>query len=130
MDQHASERSVSRQEAVVADDILDLRLETSSDIPVLFVRGEVDLTCADAIHQAVSDMAIQSSLRYGIVDLSGVTFIDVVGFDVLTDAAEKAAEVGCVAMFRNPSGPVRRLQSLLPHQHRRDSDADLHHWSN
>ena len=64
------------------------------DPPRLQVDGEVDLSTADQLRTAL-DQALSTDAR-AVVDMAGVTFIDVVGVQAVLDVAAR----------RNGSGPV------------------------
>ena len=77
----------------------------------LAVRGEIDIANADLLEEQLLAAEGLSGDEL-IVDLSGVTFIDVAGARVLVLAAARAAEASRQIRVE-PSPPVARLLSLL-----------------
>ena len=81
------------------------------DAPGVAIHGEVDLSVADALEEAL-DAAIRESAGAFIVDLSDLDFIETAGLQVLLRARgllgreERALAVVC------PHGPVRRVFEL------------------
>jgi anti-sigma B factor antagonist len=82
-----------------------------SDAPGVAVHGEVDISVAEALEQAL-DAAIRESVGAFIVDLSDLDFIESTGLQVLLRARgllgreDRALAVVC------PHGPVRRVFEL------------------
>jgi anti-anti-sigma factor len=65
------------------------------DPPVLQVDGEIDLSTVDQLRAALEDaLATDSAV---VVDMAGVTFIDVVGLEAIM----------AVAASRNGGGPLK-----------------------
>jgi anti-sigma B factor antagonist len=81
------------------------------DAPGVAVRGEVDMSVAEALEEAL-EAAIRESVGAFIVDLSGLDFIESTGLQVLLRARgllgreDRALAVVC------PHGPVRRVFEL------------------
>lgn len=76
----------------------------SEGIPVISVSGQLDISNAAALEQALEHVAA-SAPRALIFDLSGLEFMDSAGVSVLVRAR---AEVGEVRL-RSPTPIVRRL---------------------
>jgi anti-sigma B factor antagonist len=82
--------------------------------PGVAVHGEVDITVAEALEEAL-DAAIRESVGAFVVDLSDLDFIESAGLHVLLRARgllgreERALAVVC------PHGPVRRVFELSGH---------------
>lgn len=76
----------------------------SDGIPVISVSGQLDISNAAALEQALA-RAAAARPRALIFDLSGLEFMDSAGVSVLVRAR---AEVGDVRL-RNPTPIVRRL---------------------
>ena len=70
--------------------------------------GEIDVATAPAIRRFLM-AAISGGDVHLAVDMSGVTFIDAAGIDVLIVAANRAREAGGGLSLRAPSRQVRRL---------------------
>ena len=69
------------------------------DPPVLQVAGEIDLATAEALRTALED-AVSTDPRV-VVDMAGVTFLDVTGLRVVLQAAAS----------RNGAGPLTLLNA-------------------
>ena len=74
----------------------------------LRVEGEIDLASADQLAEALRT-AIASEVRS--VDVSGVTFLDSTGLEVLLSAGHAMNGDGPLVLLR-PSYPVRRLLDI------------------
>jgi anti-sigma B factor antagonist len=83
---------------------LVIATEDSDGIPVISVAGQLDISNAAALEQALA-RAAAARPRALIFDLSGLEFMDSAGVSVLVRAR---AEVGEVRL-RNPTPIVRRL---------------------
>ena len=83
---------------------LVIATEDSDGIPVISVAGQLDISNAAALEQALARVAAARP-RALIFDLSGLEFMDSAGVSVLVRAR---AEVGEVRL-RNPTPIVRRL---------------------
>jgi anti-sigma B factor antagonist len=85
----------------------DAQIETSSDpsgTPVVVVRGDLDMSNADALKQTVASIAAGKPNAL-IIDFSGLRFMDSAGIAVLVDAASQVPTV----RLRHPSAAVRRV---------------------
>jgi anti-sigma B factor antagonist len=81
---------------------------TTGDVLVLSVQGEVDLGTAPALAQAIGLVPEPTSAV--VVDLSGVTFLDSSGLNVLVSGQRALAEKGVeLRVVTAPGGPVRRV---------------------
>jgi anti-anti-sigma factor len=84
----------------------------------IFLSGELDAAGAPQLERVSAALA---AARVAAVDfdLSGVTFADTAGWEVLTDALAAVEDSGAMVRTRNPSPSVRRLldvvRSLRPH---------------
>ena len=80
---------------------------------VLYARGELDL---DSIPDVREHVNRSRGNRRTILDLSGLTFIDVTGIRFLIEAQDDAEASGRKLVLRNPSARVRatiRISGLL-----------------
>jgi len=88
-------------------EIEDLRAPTRRRVRV---TGEIDLATAGllrcAIHRAAADH------RHVELDLSGVTFCDVVGATAIEQAQQQLQAHGCGLTLRGIDGPLRRLLAV------------------
>lgn len=64
-----------------------------SGVPVLKVRGEIDVASAQDFHASISDI-IGGGPEVVIVDMSEVSFIDSTGLGVLVSAEKETREAG------------------------------------
>lgn len=64
-----------------------------SGVPVLKVRGEIDVASAPDFHASISDI-IGRGPEVVIVDMSEVSFIDSTGLGVLVSAEKETREAG------------------------------------
>jgi anti-sigma B factor antagonist len=74
--------------------------------------GEIDIATAPAIRRVLM-AAISGGDVHLAVDMSGVTFIDAAGIDVLVAAANRAREAGGSLSLLAPSQQVRWLLGVL-----------------
>ena len=91
------------------------------DGAVLRVRGEIDLTTADAFRKAVE--AATGSARRLVIELSDCRYMDSTGLQVVARAFKHHPSLAVVL----PQGPVRRLfdiTGLTGQLHVRDSLED------
>jgi anti-anti-sigma factor len=78
---------------------------------VLRLSGELDMSDADAVRTALVE-----AVRAGptvVVDLSGLSFIDVAGMRALRDAHDAALACGCRLLLAAPQRCVRTLAALM-----------------
>jgi anti-sigma B factor antagonist len=88
----------------------DVHIETSSDAsgtPTVTVRGDLDMSNADALKATVTSLAARKPDAL-VVDLSGLRFMDSAGIAVLVDAANQVPNV----RLRHPSAAVRRVVEM------------------
>lgn len=80
-------------------DVLSTEVQEGSP-PVLYVRGELDIATADEFRSALKPTTSDPAV---VVDMSGVSFIDLTGVRVILEAAS----------HRNGDGPLRLVNA--PH---------------
>ena len=96
---------------MVGDGFFDVVVEDEGDQVVIRVSGEVDRNARDTLWEAVQGARRRS--RRLVFDMSGTTFIDGCGVNVLLRACrEQGGPPGSVAI-RAPSAPVRRVLTLV-----------------
>jgi anti-sigma B factor antagonist len=78
----------------------------------VLLDGEINIATAPAIRRFLM-AAISGGDVHLAVDMSGVTFIDAAGIDVLVVADNRARETGGGLSLRAPSRQVRRLPGAL-----------------
>jgi anti-sigma B factor antagonist len=91
--------------------ILSVAVERRDGVVSVALTGELDLTGTDHVRTAL-DSALDSSAEPIVVDLSGLTLLDVGGLQMLLDARARARVDGRALELVAPAGPVRRLFAL------------------
>lgn len=79
---------------------------------VVAVSGEVDVSCAPELREAV-DAALDTAEARVTVDIARVPYIDSTGIGVLVGAAHRATEAGKELRVQNPQPTVMRPLDLL-----------------
>jgi anti-sigma B factor antagonist len=94
------------------DDLIRLSRPASADgIPVVAVRGELDLATTDRTVRYVTDV-IDSGARQVRVDLSGLAFCDACGLGALIRIAAHAERAGCRLELVKPSRAAARIMRI------------------
>jgi anti-anti-sigma factor len=83
-----------------------------ADRVVLTLSGELDLSSAPELEQAISESKPESGRRL-LLDLSSLGFMDSTGVSVLIAAKQDADANAWVLAVRRPNGQVRRLLELV-----------------
>ncbi len=91
---------------------MSLSINTSVDAARVLVEGEVDVSNADELRNAV-DAALVLDAPEVTVDLSQVPYIDSTGIGVLVGAAHRAADAGKKLVVASPQKNVARVLGLL-----------------
>ena len=91
---------------------MSLSINTSEDAGRVLVEGEVDVSNADELRDAV-DAALALDAPEVTVDLSQVPYIDSTGIGVLVGAAHRAADAGKKLVVASPQKNVARVLGLL-----------------
>lgn len=91
---------------------MSLSINTSEDAARVLVEGEVDVSNADELRDAV-DCALAHDAPEVAVDLSQVPYIDSTGIGVLVGAAHRAADAGKKLVVASPQKNVARVLGLL-----------------
>ena len=91
---------------------MSLSINTSVDAARVLVEGEVDVSNADELRNAV-DAALALDAPEVTVDLSQVRYIDSTGIGVLVGAAHRAADAGKKLVVASPQKNVARVLGLL-----------------
>lgn len=91
---------------------MSLSINTSVDATRVLVEGEVDVSNADELRNAV-DAALVLDAPEVTVDLSQVPYIDSTGIGVLVGAAHRAADAGKKLVVASPQKNVARVLGLL-----------------
>jgi len=92
----------------------EFSVEQSADArgAVLTLSGELDLSSAPELEQAISEAKPDSGRRL-LFDLSTLGFMDSTGVSVLIAAKQDADAGGWLVAVRRPNGQVRRLLELV-----------------
>lgn len=77
------------------------------------VVGEVDVSCADEMRDAISEALAVVGTKDVEVDLSQVPYIDSTGIGVLVGAVQRAADASMVVTVSNVQRNVRRVLDML-----------------
>lgn len=91
---------------------MSLSINTREDTARVLVEGEVDVSNADELRDAV-DAALALDAPEVTVDLSQVPYIDSTGIGVLVGAAHRATEAGKKLVVSSPQKNVARVLGLL-----------------
>jgi anti-sigma B factor antagonist len=86
--------------------------EQSGSLPLLRVRGEIDILTAPRLKEAIV-AALTGDVPSLILDLSDVGFLDSSGLQVLVSAKKRTAERGGDVYLLGVQDPVRRIFELL-----------------
>ena len=90
----------------------DVRVDTKSAWPVVQLRGDIDLSNADALG-AAAENAVTNRARGLVLDLSGVTFLDSTGLRLVFRLARRLRDRQQVLRVVVPEGAkISRLLSL------------------
>ena len=85
-----------------------IQTSTTGDVLILSVAGDVDLTTAPELAQAIR--LVPELTSRVVVDLSAVTFLDSSGINVLVSGKRALAESEIdLCVVTAPDGPVRRV---------------------
>jgi anti-sigma B factor antagonist len=90
---------------------LSLSSQRDADQATLAVSGEIDISTADALERAIAEI-IDGGAGHVIVDLSGVTFMDSAGINVLLKGRRWADDHGQQFRVTGATGIVRQVLDL------------------
>ena len=77
------------------------------------VSGELDMSTAPALRTYLETVVAETSVETMVVDLSGVTFTDIVGLDPLLEARSRLARDGRRLILRRAPERVSTLLRML-----------------
>lgn len=80
---------------------------------VFTVHGELDLLTADVLFDRLVPAVLSAESDTVCVNMAAVTFLDLAGFDALTELGKMAAVLGKALVLVEPSEHVVRLIQLL-----------------
>lgn len=91
---------------------LNVVLSITGTVGVIVVAGELDVYSAPRLKQSVGE-ALRSQVGRVVLDLAGVSFIDVRGLEVLVEVARDARDRGAGIAIRHPSESVVRVRDRV-----------------
>jgi stage II sporulation protein AA (anti-sigma F factor antagonist) len=91
---------------------LRTELAVLRDVVVVTLTGEVDIAEGDRLHDHLST-ALMLAERAVVLDLSGLTFLDVAGLQVLARSRAEAFRNGVPLCIAAPSRQVARLFEVV-----------------
>jgi anti-anti-sigma factor len=91
-------------------ELLHSRITIDGGVATVFVEGECDASCANALRQALENAVAQTN--HVVVDLRGLTFADSSLIHVLDAATAAARGCGTTLEVRNAAGVVARVLEL------------------
>lgn len=89
----------------------DVRVQPDRDVIYVQPDGELDLATAPELHDQVQEL-IAAGFAHLVIDLRGLSFIDVTGLRLLLSFAKQAHDQGWQLSLIPGSGQVRRLCAL------------------
>jgi anti-anti-sigma factor len=95
----------------MAHPVLNCQVDNSSAANVVHPHGEIDLSTAPILHDALAEAVSQG--RHVIVDLSDVTFIDSTGFREFLVHRRMCRENDRLMVLVNPQARVQRVIDML-----------------
>ena len=85
----------------------------SDEVGSVCVEGEVDVSNADALREAVLGLIADDAVKTVEVDLAGVPYIDSTGIGVLVGAAHRAEDAGKALRVLRAQDNVSRIFGML-----------------
>jgi anti-sigma B factor antagonist len=98
----------------------ELQIDVKSEPAQITLRlqGEVDLSNAEGVEEAINSASGENTAQVIVVDLGGLTFIDSTGLSVLIGATRRSRQNGNHLHVRGASGQVLRILEV----------AGVHEW--
>jgi anti-sigma B factor antagonist len=93
-------------------DLLRFKLSKNGTAEALFVAGELDISSAPALEQAVRQ-ALDGQGQEFRLDMSGLTFMDSTGAKALVDVHNHVKRLGRRLVVVSPTHAVRRVLDIL-----------------
>lgn len=90
---------------------MEYELQQKSDVAILSLRGEVDVSQATVLRDKLLEIINQGNGRL-LVDMSQVEYIDSSGLSVLVAAHRKCQGKGGMMGLVNPQKPVQQVFQL------------------
>ena len=92
---------------------LDITTASEEGRTLLRVAGEVDVSCASELRDAIDAQLAGGLDGELVIDLAEVPYIDSTGIGVLVGAAHRAQEAGGTLVVARPQRNVARVLGLL-----------------
>ncbi len=92
---------------------LTVRIEVDSAYATVVVQGEVDVSNADILRNAINDALKYDGIQSVEIDLADVPYIDSTGIGVLVGAAHKAHDTGISFAVMDAQDNVVRILGML-----------------
>src|SRR3954451_22613107 len=86
-------------------------VSSNGDSTTVFFKGELDLAGVEDARRAVEEAEQDSALML-VLDMSGLTFMDSSGLEVVLRSARRARESGRRLVVQRPSPYVKRLLEM------------------
>ena len=90
---------------------LELEVDREDEVPVVHVRGDLDVATAGQLRDCVLGLYDDGERRL-IIDLSGATFADSSGLNAIVWSARRITEDNGTVILRAPSPSVQRVLEL------------------
>ena len=91
---------------------LTVSTKTQNNAAVVHVTGEVDVSCASQLRDAL-DSALEGEIQSLEIDLGDVPYIDSTGIGVLVGGAHRAADAEVAFVVTHPQRNVARVLNML-----------------
>ena len=91
---------------------VELLVSAEAGLPLLRLAGELDLSTADLLQEAVR--AMLDAEHTAVIDMTQVSFVDCRGLDPLVECHRIAVENGWVMELRNLPPALTKLLELFP----------------
>lgn len=88
---------------------IGLRGDDRGHVRRMVVAGEVDMSSAPALHEAVVDLLSRSRPHHIEIDLRDVSFLDCAGIRTLLMCESAADSAGCALTLTSPHPRVSRI---------------------
>jgi anti-sigma B factor antagonist len=75
------------------EQLFEVSVDVADEVPVVRVRGEIDVATAPALRECLRSIDLSSGTRI-VVDLLGVTFLDSTALGALVGALRRSREAG------------------------------------
>ena len=104
-------------------DHFEILVSRQGDTTTLVLRGELDLSSADAVHHTVGDL-LDDPTQKVIVDFTGLTFLDAAGVSPLVRLANAVEQAGSRVFAQSAISLPALLISMTPIEFLDDSLTD------